>query len=108
MTLWERLEELESKVGKNSRNFCQPPSSDGLRKTNSLREPSGNKPNSQPGHKGGTLKQIGKPSRIDIHQLSNQCERCDCPPAALRRIGSARRREIALFACGRQRQPHLV
>lgn len=79
MTLWERLEELESKVGKNSRNFSQPPSSDGLRKTNSLREPSGNKPSAQPGHKGGTLKQMAKPSRIDIHQLSNQCERCDYP-----------------------------
>lgn len=78
LTLWERLEALESKVAKNSRNSSQPPSTDGLRKTNSLREPSGNKPGAQPGHKGDTLKRMAEPSRIDIHPLPEQCERCGC------------------------------
>lgn len=76
LTLWERLEALESKVAKNSRNSSQPPSTDGLRKTNSLREPSGNKPGTQPGHKGETFKRMAEPSRIDTHPLPEQCERC--------------------------------
>jgi len=79
LTLWERLEALESKVAKNSRKSSQPPSSDGLRKTNSLREPSGNKPGAQPGHKGDTLKRLAQPSRIDTHQLPEQCENCGFP-----------------------------
>ena len=69
LTLWERLEALESKVAKNSRNSSQPLSSEGLRKTNSLREPSGNKPGAQPGHKGNTLKRMAESSKIETHQL---------------------------------------
>ena len=34
LTLWERMEALESKVAKNIRNSSQPPPTDGLRKTN--------------------------------------------------------------------------
>lgn len=78
LTLWERLEALESKVAKNSHNSSQPPSSDGLRKTNSLREPSGNPPGARPGHKGNTLKRMAEPSRIETHQLPGQCQRCGC------------------------------
>ncbi|CUI08769.1 Transposase [Janthinobacterium sp. CG23_2] len=75
MTLWERLEALESKVAKNSRNSSQPPSSDGLRKTNSLREPSGNKPGAQLGHKGSTLKRTAEPTEAIDHPLLRQCTR---------------------------------
>jgi len=60
------------------RNSSQPPSTDGLRKTNSLREPSGNKPGDQPCHKGDTLKRMAETSRIDTHRLPEQCERCGC------------------------------
>ncbi|WP_300751870.1 DUF6444 domain-containing protein [Janthinobacterium sp.] len=79
LSQWERLDALESKVAKNSRNSSQQPSSDGLCKTNSLREPSGNKPGAPLAHKGDTLKRMAQPSRIDTHQLPEQCERCDCP-----------------------------
>ena len=60
LPLGERLEALESKVAKNSRNSSQPPSTDGLRKTNSLRAPSGNKPDAQHDHKGDTLKRMAE------------------------------------------------
>lgn len=76
LTLWERLEALESKVAKNSRNSSQPPSTDGLRKTNSLREPSGNKPGAQPGHKGSTLKRTTEPTETITLPLPRQCTRC--------------------------------
>lgn len=49
-----------------------------MRKTNSLREPSGKQPGAQLVHKGNTLKRMAEPSRIDTHQLPEQCERCGC------------------------------
>ena len=60
LNLWERLEALESKVTKSSRSSSQPPFTDGLCKTTSLRELSGNKPDAQPGLKGNTLKADGR------------------------------------------------
>lgn len=76
LTLWERLEALESKVAKNSNNSSQPPSSDGLRKTKSLREPSGKPPGGQLGHKGTTLKRVAEPTHTVDHPLLPQCLRC--------------------------------
>jgi transposase len=43
-----------------------------LRKTNSLRQPSGNKP----GHKGNTLKRVAEPTHTIEHSLPPQCLRC--------------------------------
>ena len=76
LTLWERLDALESKVAKNSNNSSQPPSSDGLRKTKSLREPSGKPPGGQLGHKGTTLKRVAEPTQTVDHPLPPQCLRC--------------------------------
>ena len=76
LTLWERLDALESKVAKNSNNSSQPPSSDGLRKTKSLREPSGKPPGGQLGHKGTTLKRVAEPTHTVDHPLPPQCLRC--------------------------------
>ncbi|MDQ2822614.1 MAG: IS66 family transposase [Pseudomonadota bacterium] len=93
LTLWERLEALESKVAKNSRNSSQPPSSDGLRKTNSLREPSGNKPGAQRGHKGSTLKRTSEPTETIDHPLPRQCARC-CGHLPLEQAVVAERRQV--------------
>jgi len=66
-----RIEELEKRLNKNSRNSSKPPSSDGLSKparTSSLREKGKNKSGGQRGHRGETLKQVQTPDKIERHQ----------------------------------------
>lgn len=80
LSLFARLEALESLVRKDSHNSSKPPSSDGLwKKTRSLREVTGKKPGGQPGHKGTTLKQVSQPTQIITHSLPKQCDRCQQP-----------------------------
>ena len=65
--------ELEKRLGKDSSNSSKPPSSDGLSKpsrTNSLRENGKNKSGGQPGHPGGTLRQIEAPDKVVHHPLT--------------------------------------
>lgn len=86
LRLLARLDALESKARKDSRNSSKPPSSDGLaRKTVSLRESSGKPPGGQAGHKGMTLKRVQPTQTID-HPLPGQCDRCRSalPPADAR------------------------
>ncbi|MBC7624467.1 MAG: IS66 family transposase [Aeromicrobium sp.] len=97
--MWERLEALESKVTKNSRNSSQPPSTDGLRKTNSLREPSGNKPGAQPGHKGSTLKRTAEPTETINHRLPRQSTRCHGDLPLAQAAVAERRQVIDVPAC---------
>jgi transposase len=68
--LSERVRELEIRLGQDSRNSHQPPSSDGYArraKPQSLRPSSGRKPGGVPGHPGHTLRQVEKPDRILPH-----------------------------------------
>jgi len=71
-----RVEELEARLGLNSRNSSKPPSSDGPAKpvVKSLREKSGRPPGGQPGHRGTTLRQVATPDRIEKHSP----QRCAC------------------------------
>ena len=70
LTLFARLEALESMVRKDSHNSSKPPSTDGLgKKTRSLRESSGKKAGGQIGHKGTTLKQVTHPTHTVCHPL---------------------------------------
>ena len=70
------IEVLQGRLNKNSSNSSKPPSSDGLKKTNSLHQPSGNKPGGQVGHPGSTLEQTATPHTIIKHPLPEQCDVC--------------------------------
>jgi transposase len=75
-TLTERVKELEAQISKNSRNSSKPPSSDGLKKTQSLRVPSDKKVGGQPGHKGSTLERTAQPDHVIKHPLPKRCTAC--------------------------------
>ncbi|MGH6674849.1 MAG: DUF6444 domain-containing protein [Xanthobacteraceae bacterium] len=65
--LQARIAELERRLGLNSSNSGQPPSSDRLRKparVGGLRERSGKKPGGQKGHPGETLRRSETPDAI--------------------------------------------
>ena len=74
--LTARVSELEARLSKDSHNSSKPPSSDGLKKTRSLRRPSGAKPGGQVGHKGTTLKRVQEPDEVIEHGLPERCDGC--------------------------------
>jgi len=75
--LTDRVQALEDRLAKNSRNSGKPPSSDGYQKPapKSLRKRHGRKSGGQPGHSGNTLKAVDKPDFIEIHSV-NECKSC--------------------------------
>ena len=91
-----RIRELEGQLGeeggssgtsgkpeKNSSNSSVPPSQESiaareLRRTTSLRKPSGRPSGGQPGHKGCTLQTVGTPDRIVKHEPA-YCRCCGRP-----------------------------
>ena len=72
-----RIEELEKRLGLNSKNSSKPPSSDGFKKLppSSLRQKGKNSSGGQKGHEGHTLNQVGNPDKIIRHELTN-CPHC--------------------------------
>lgn len=77
LDLAERIQNLEDRVSKNSRNSGKPPSSDGLNKPvpKSQRKRHGRKQGGQPGHEGHTLKAVSKPDVIELHSIQ-VCQEC--------------------------------
>jgi transposase len=72
------IAELERRLGLNSSNSGNPPSSDGLKKPSrvrSLREPSGKRTGGQKGHPGKTLLQVETPDLVVDH-YPEACARC--------------------------------
>ncbi len=74
--LVDKLEELDNKISKNSRNSSRPPSKDeNLPKRNqSLRGKSGKKSGGQDGHSGSTLKKVENPNTVIQHPLKGKCK----------------------------------
>jgi transposase len=76
--LRERIAELERRLGLNSGNSGQPPSSDGLTKPpriGNLRQPSGKQTGGQPGHLGKTLRRTETPDATVDH-YPQACATC--------------------------------
>jgi transposase len=74
-----RVQELEGRLAKDSRNSSKPPSSDGLvRKPKSLRQKSGKKPGGQPGHRGRHLRLAAAPDQVVVHRPET-CSACREP-----------------------------
>jgi len=73
--LEHRVQDLERQLGQNSNNSSKPPSSDGLRKKNNLREPGG-KRGAPKGHEGHTLRFHPVPDEVVIHPLTT-CKNCN-------------------------------
>ncbi|QJD84993.1 IS66 family transposase [Cohnella herbarum] len=79
--LENRVQELERQIGQNSNNSSKPPSSDGLRKKNNLREPGGKK-GAPKGHEGHTLRFHLEPDEVVVHPLTT-CKNCNHSMAEL-------------------------
>jgi transposase len=74
-----RVQQLEDRLAKNSRNSSKPPSSDDdpptKPKPKSLRGRSGKKPGGQKGHPGATLSLVEDPEHLVVHG-PEECEGC--------------------------------
>src|SRR3954468_20375942 len=75
--LTARVQQLEDRLAKNSRNSGKPPSSDDpvKPKPKSLRRRSGKKPGGQKGHPGKTLSLVKDPHHVVVHS-PEECEGC--------------------------------
>ena len=91
--------ELRRRLDLDSSNSSKPPASDGLKKKprvpGSLRGRSGKPSGGQAGHKGGTLKQVEAPDRIERH-TANLCRYCCAGLTASMRVGMEKRQVFDL------------
>jgi transposase len=89
-----QVADLQARLAKDSHNSSKPPSSDGLgrtvRKTKSLRKPSGKKAGGQLGHRGETLRLVVAPDTVVEHRPA-VCAHCQTPLEAAPVVGRERR-----------------
>jgi transposase len=96
--LTRRNSELEARLVKDSHNSSRPPSSDhpAVKRTRSLRRPSGKRPGGQLGHPGHTRPLVAHPSRVVFHRPP-KCRRCQSPLTASQLIWHEKRQVIELI-----------
>ena len=73
----KRIEELENRLKKNSKNSNKPPSSDGLQKQPAIPRGKGKNRGGQKGHKGKTLEMVAEADKYHVLGLSGTCP-CGC------------------------------
>ncbi|MCX6083095.1 MAG: IS66 family transposase [Chloroflexi bacterium] len=90
-----RLQVLEDRVSKNSKNSGKPPSSDGLNKPapKSQRKRHGRKTGGQPGHEGQTLKAVAHPDYLHVH-IVEHCHQCQ---ASLEKVKASKVEKRQVF-----------
>jgi transposase len=93
-TLNARVKELENRLGKNSKNSSNPPSSDGFRKPKSLRPKSTRKPGGQQGHQGCTLSFTEDPKHTVFHD-PNVCACCGKDLSEVVGVATDQRRQVS-------------
>jgi transposase len=95
--LRRRNAELEALISKDSHNSSRPPSTDPMwvKRTKSLRRPSGKRPGGQRGHVGRTLRLRQKPTCVVRHR-PQQCRHCQTPLREGQFIVSERRQVVDL------------
>jgi len=71
----DKIAVLEACLNQNSKNSSKPPSSDGLKKPKSLRQPSGKKAGGQPGHEGNGPRLMKEPDQHVDHK-PQECLHC--------------------------------
>jgi transposase len=96
--LSRRNSELEALIIKDSHNSSRPPSSDhlALKRTRSLRRPSGNRPGGQLGHQGHTRPLVARPSLVIWHRPP-RCHRCQSSLLAAKVLHHERRQVIEII-----------
>ena len=95
LSLEARIQELERRMNKNSKNSDKPPSSDGLKKPPQKKTGSDQKPGGQKGRQGKTLRYSDKPDRIIKHSAAN-CQECGQDLAEIEGLLIGRRQEIEI------------
>jgi transposase len=115
-----RVQQLEDRLAKNSRNSSKPPASDDppKPKPKSLRRRSGKKPGGQEGHPGRTLSLVEDPHHVVVH-APEECQGCgesllgviasdyeprqvvDVPPLLALEVTEHRARRKGCSGCGR-------
>ena len=77
----EEISELKQKLGLNSHNSSISSAKEGFNKppkNKSLREPSGNNPGAQKGHKGANINLPHKPDE-EVEHFPEKCRKCPFP-----------------------------